>query len=132
MFSIKTDAPRKLVRITISGMVTVEEVQQFRQQERAAVTAMGCRLGDHLALADLTGCGLQLQQVVAAFQQVIEARGQARRLALVTGDSVVRMQARRVINRPDAALFETIAEAEAWLFRPIDEESAPTARRAAG
>lgn len=116
VFSIRSEPACRLVRIKIDGMLTLADVTDLYHQEHAAVLAMGCKLGEHLALVDLTGCALQLQDVVAAFRTQIRSVAQARKLALVTGASAVRMQARRILDRREAALFETIADAENWLL----------------
>ena len=124
MFSITTDPHRKLVRVTITGMLTTDDVRELYRQERQAVLGMACRLGDHLALADLTGCALQLQDVAAAFQREMHSIARARRLALVVGGSVVKMQVRRILRRADAALFATVDGAEQWLFAAGDKAAA--------
>ena len=116
MYILTTDPVRKLITIRIVGMITAEQVEQLYRDEYGAIDAMACRLGDHLALVDLTECGLQLQDVVGAFERQIGSARKARRLAIFTGGSVSRMQARRIMRRDDAALFATRAEAEAWLF----------------
>lgn len=116
MFTIATEPARKLVRLKISGLLSVADVEEFYRQQRAAIQAMGCRLGDHLVLADLCDCPLQFQEVVAAFQKEMRAPTGSRRLAMATGNSLARMQARRLAARDNAALFVTPAEAETWLF----------------
>ena len=126
MFSIVAEPARKLVRIEITGMLTKAEVADFYRQEHAAVAAMRCKLGEHLALVDLRECALQLQDVAAMFAQEIQSEAGARKLALVTGGSAVRMQARRILTRSAAGLFDTIERAEEWLF---DEQDAPRPER---
>lgn len=116
MFTIQTDPRCRLIRITLCGMLTVADVKELYRQEHAAILAMGCPLGEQLVLVDLSECPLQLQDIVAAFQQAMNSSAKAKRLALVTGSSLARMQARRITSRADAALFETEDEALAWLF----------------
>jgi hypothetical protein len=100
-------------------MLTSDQVVELYRQEHRAIDAMGCRIGDHLCIVDLTECPLQLQDVVAAFQREIQARPQARRLAVFTGQALARMQARRILRRPDVAIFETESEARNWLFSGV-------------
>jgi hypothetical protein len=116
MFSVSTDPARKLVRLKISAMLTAEQVAELYRREHMAILGMGCRLGDQLCIVDLTDCPLQLQDVVGAFQREIKSGAKARRLAMFTGNALARMQARRIMQRDDAAIFETREEAEAWLF----------------
>lgn len=117
MFTITTDPRRKLVRLSLQAMITREQVKDLYQQEHEAIEAMGCRLGEHLCIVDLTACPLQIQDVTRAFESEIKSTGKARRLAMYTGEALARMQARRIARaRDDVAIFETRAEAEAWLF----------------
>lgn len=116
MYTLTADPDRKLITIRIIGMIEPAQVAQLYRDEYAAIHAMGCRLGEHLALVDLTECSLQLQDVAAAFEKQIQSAGKARKLAMFTGASVSKMQARRVMKRDDAALFVTREEAERWLF----------------
>jgi hypothetical protein len=116
MYSIATDPAHRFVRITISGMLTVDQVAELYHDEHQAIRAMGCPLGLQVVLVDLRDCPLQLQEVVELFRGGIGGPHSARRIALVTGGSLSRMQARRIIGRDNAALFKTVAEAEAWLF----------------
>ena len=117
MFEVRTEPHRKLVRLTLKAMLTREQVADLYQQEHRAIQAMGCRLGDHLCIVDLTACPLQIQDVAKAFQAEIGSSAKARRLAMYTGNALARMQARRIAReRDDVAIFELREEAEAWLF----------------
>jgi hypothetical protein len=116
MYTIATEPANRLVRITISGMLTVEQVASLYREEHAAIREMACPLGQQVVLVDLRKCPLQFQEVVKTFKDKIGGEHSARRIALVTGDSAARMQARRIIERDGAALFATLAEAETWLL----------------
>jgi len=116
MFTITTEPARKLVRVKLAAMLTSDEVAELYRQERLAVAGLGCRPGEHLCLVDLTDCPLQLQDVVGAFQRGLSSPGRSRRLAVFTGRALARMQARRILQRQEAAIFETEAEARQWLF----------------
>lgn len=117
MFEISTEPRRKLVRLTLKAMLTPEQVKELYRQEHEAIEAMGCRLGEHLCIVDLTSCPLQVQEVTKAFESEIAAAGKARRLAMYTGEALARMQARRIARaRDDVAIFESREEAEFWLF----------------
>lgn len=116
MFTIDTEPGLKLVRMKLSGMLTVEEVAELYRQEHAAILAMGCPLGEQIVLADLTECPLQLSQIVDAFQASMGRPEMAWRLAIVTGLSLSRMQARRLAQREGIRIFATVEDAEEWLF----------------
>ena len=116
MFTISTELHRQLVLVKVTGMLTLEQVADFYRAEHEAIRGMGCPLGQQIAIVDVSECPLQLQQIVEAFQKSMESPARAKRLAMVTGGSLSRTQARRILKRDNAALFETVAEAEAWLF----------------
>lgn len=125
MFEITTDPHRKLVRLTLKAMLTEEQVADLYRQEHHAIRAMGCALGEHLCIVDLTACPLQAKEVAEAFRQNIGSPYQARRLAMYTGKALARMQAKRVAReRGDVAIFEHREEAEAWLFSSDSQKAA--------
>ncbi len=124
LYTITTDSDRKLVTIKITGLISTREVEQLYREEHAAIRRMGCWLGDHYALVDLTECKLQLQDVAAAFQQQMSSSAKAKRLALFTGSSLSRMQVRRITQRDNAQIFATQEEAENWLFNADDLSAA--------
>jgi hypothetical protein len=124
MFTILPDARRKLLRVHLSGFFSVEEVADFCHQAQRAILGMGCVSGEHSLLVDTRDCVLQAQPVVLAFGKLIsEPRFAARRIAIVTGTVASRMQTRRILAHPDARLFDTPEDAEAWLM----EETGRTA-----
>jgi hypothetical protein len=131
MFEITTEPRRKLVRIALKAMLTPDQVAELYRQEHHAIHAMGCKLGEHICIVDLTLCPLQVQAVTQAFQSSIKSSGKARRLAMFTGNALARMQARRIAqSRDNVAIFELREEAEAWLF--TEEPDAPAAQAEAG
>lgn len=118
-YAIVADPARKLIRISFMGFWGADTMARFVTDEQAAVSSLGCEVGSHLVLADVSGAMLQSQDVVAAFHRFIaEAKFKAARLAFVTGNAALRMQARRLLLRPGMTVVATIAEAEAFLFAP--------------
>jgi hypothetical protein len=125
MFEITTEPHRKLVRLMLKAMLTPEQVTQLYREEHRAIADMGCRLGEHFCIVDLTRCPLQVQAVAQAFEANIGSPGKARRLAMYTGQALARMQARRIAKvRDDVAIFERREEAEAWLFAEAGSRAA--------
>ena len=125
MYEITTEPHRKLVRLKLTGMLTREQVSQLYREEHRAIQEMGCRLGEHLCIVDLTSCPLQVQEVAQAFQSQIGSSAKARHLAIYTGNATGRMQARRIVReRHDVAIFERREEAEKWLFRDESRRAA--------
>lgn len=118
-YSINVDSPRNLVRITLSGFFDIATIQAFDRDRRPAFARLTCGPNQHLSLCDISQCNLQSQEAVAAFKVVMSDRSLfSRKLAVVTGSSLARMQARRILERDSISCFETEAAALAWLFEP--------------
>jgi hypothetical protein len=116
-FTITIEPERKLLRVTLGGFFDLQDVIALENEKRAALLRLGCAQNEHLSLIDVSGCKLQSQDVVQAFQSAIgDKRYMSKRIAFVTGSSLARMQVRRMLERKDAAFFETVEAAEAWLF----------------
>lgn len=117
-FSVTTDPARKLLRVILSGFFDLQDVAAVEVKKRAALVKLGCAQNEHITLVDVSACKLQPQDVVRAFKVAIsDPRYMSRRIAFVTGSSLSRMQVRRMLDRDDAAFFDTVDAAEAWLFK---------------
>ena len=118
MFSISIEPARSLVRVGLWGFMTIDEVAEFSRQEQRATAELGGRPGTHLLLIDTSGAVIQSQEVVAALRELVTTvPRKARRVAVVRGNSLTRMQAERILCiRDETAIFSTLDEAEAWLF----------------
>ncbi|WP_157082828.1 hypothetical protein [Sphingomonas asaccharolytica] len=119
MFAIEIDPECKLITIRLSGLLTVEEVERLLHQEQSAVVALGYRSGEYLLLVDASGCVIQSQEVIAAFQAAVAAtRLSAARVAVVRGPSLTLLQTQRILRvRENAQIAATEVEARAWLMR---------------
>ena len=119
-FSVSIDPRCKLLRVRLSGFFQVDDVAALEVEKRAALARLGTAPNDHVTLVDVSACKLQPQDVFRAFQAAIaDPRYMARRIAFVTGDSLSRMQVRRMLTRDDADFFDHVDTAEAWLFEPV-------------
>ena len=135
MFAIEIDPECKLITIRLSGLLTVEEVERLLHQEQSAVVALGYRSGEYLLLVDASGCVIQSQEVIAAFQAAVAAtRLSAARVAVVCGPSLTLLQTQRILLvRENTRIDATEVEARAWLMRadsfsrPAPGSSAPSA-----
>ena len=116
MYKISTDSSRNLVILTLIGMLTAQELTAMYAEETAAVQAMGCNLGEHIVLADLTEYSIQTQDISAAIQRLVAQKGTAKRVAMVTGSSLAKMQARRIAISQVAQVFTNRATALEWLM----------------
>ncbi len=118
MFRFSIDPRRKLIRSWIEGFLTTDQVMEWSRQEQAAVATLGCTSGEFLLLVDTSRCAIQSQDVVATFQKIIAtSKHKARRIAIMQGGSLTKMQTRRIIAGKDyIEHFSDTEEAEAWLF----------------
>ena len=116
-FEISIEPRCGLMRVKLGGFFAVADVEALEFEKRAALVRLGMPANQHLTLVDVSECKLQPQDVFGAFQSAIaDPRYMSRRIAFVTGSSLARMQVRRMLKRDDAAFFETVEQAETWLF----------------
>lgn len=126
MYTIDVDAKRNFLRLTLEGFWTIDTVRAFARDEQAAAARLSCAPGDHLVLADLSHFKIQSQEVVAMCKAFIDgATNASRRLALVAGPGLARIQYKRVMGREAMRMFPTVADAEAWLFEAMPAIAAP-------
>lgn len=132
MFHLTIDARRKLIRTAFEGFLSLEEVTEWGRQEQAAVIAMGCRSREFLLYVDTSRCAIQSQEVVILFQQLIAlSERKARRIAIMQGSSLTKMQTRRIVAGVDyIAHFAEPSEAEAWLFAETEAQAPAQSHRA--
>ncbi|WP_374942388.1 hypothetical protein [Sphingomonas sp.] len=118
MITVVADQPRKLVKVHMEGFLTAEDVADFSRREQAAVQAMGLASGEFLLPINTDGNVIQTQEVMQAFEMLIHHPPlKAKRLAVVRSGVLTRMQSRRMTKlREDAAVFEHLEDAKAWLF----------------
>lgn len=124
MYTLTIDPARKLCNVRCDGMLSPDEIARFYAEQRAGLTAAGCRPGDHLTLCDMRDFPIQTQE---SFARILKESGSAigpRRAAMVTGTGPVRLQLRRLAKRGRIELFETIEAAEAWLFAEETRDAA--------
>ncbi|AQR74912.1 hypothetical protein [Sphingomonas sp. LM7] len=118
-FSIEAEPERDLVRITMGGLFTPQDIQDFYKAREAAHARLTCARNEHLTINDLRGMKIQPQESVAGFQQMLGApEYRSRRLAFVIGRTLARSQLQRALSGRGSSThcFDSVAEAEAWLF----------------
>jgi hypothetical protein len=127
-FTVAAEPEHDLLRLTMGGFFGIDDVAKLSEARLAGLRQLRCAANQHRTLVDVSECKLQSQDVVVAFQKVIgDPRYTSRRLAFVIGSSLARMQVRRILTRAGAALFDNVAEAEAWL---LDDTPIPVAKTA--
>jgi hypothetical protein len=130
-FSFHVEPDRDLVRISMSGFFHRADIANFVEARRVAHQELRCPPNAHLTINDLRGMGIQSQDMVDAFQEMLAApEYRSRRLAFVVGYTLARAQAIRALESRDARWFDDPGKAEAWLFG--DDVAEQPLRRATG
>ncbi|WP_315762184.1 hypothetical protein [Sphingomonas sp. Y38-1Y] len=122
MYEIKVDAARGVVELTLGGMLSVEEVDEYIAALRAAFVAN--RLSSYAMLIDVSDCPIQSQSTIAEMQRSMGPMPKARAIALVTGSSLARMQIRRLFTQDYARIVGSREEGLAWVVSGIEPASA--------
>ena len=118
-FSVRADPDRDAIFVTLGGFFTPADVAAFSDAWWAAQTELRCGPNMHLTLCDIVDMNIQTQDVVNAFAEVVRhPTRHSRRMAMIVGVSLARLQAKRLPQpeRRDVAYFYDRAEAERWLF----------------
>ena len=119
---VEVDRARKLITLTLSGVVSPEDAAWVGEEVRAAVRSLGKAAGDHVTLYDFSKVPVApvatVEQLRATLVNPEVRHLLARKLAIVTGTALGRMQAARIQEvRPAAiALFADRKAALAWLL----------------
>ena len=118
MIDVTFDSERKLVRAVMGGLLTIADVERFSREEQEAVRAMGLASGEFFLLVETRGNVVQSKEVVLAFQNLmLHSALKAKRIATVRAGALTTLQTRRIASvTKSAEVFETLKDAEAWLF----------------
>ena len=116
-FDISVNVERSLVRMTMSGSFSSEDIAQFVIARDEVHHMLQCRPNQHLTLVDIREMDIQAQDSVVAFQHILADPSKAsKRLAFVVARSLARMQIQRAADSRDASYFSEVDEAEHWLL----------------
>ena len=113
-----TAEPRdKLLKVAVSGLLTLDEVDGYLREKEAALARMGLGSGEFLLLVDVSR-QVQSQDVINIFQTMLRSGSLSpRKLAVVNEGALPRLQSKRIAAEHGCArLFGTLAEAEHWLL----------------
>lgn len=114
-YAITADRRRERVRIRISGFFSVAKVEAFSRDEQAAARSLALGSGAFDLLIETPEGTTQSPEVVAAFQHIADHSPlKARRIAIVSHSTLLRLQLRR-IARGRTGIFGSTSDAEAWL-----------------
>ena len=114
MYTIATDAVRNLVRVDLSGLLTVDEVATHIAELRGVMLQDRIR-ADYGIIIDLSACSVQTQDMVAAMAKHMATLPKAGSIAVVCTTVLARMQARRLFKQDHARVVTTSEEALAWV-----------------
>lgn len=117
-FRVRPIASAKMLRVTLRGFLSRGAVAEFAAEMGRGIAMIDAGPNQHLVLCDMADTPIQAQIVYDAFESLLnDTRGRPRRLAMVTGNTAGRMQARRLIaGRDDARIFQCETEAMRWLM----------------
>ena len=119
--SVTVDPARKLIVLTMSGVISPEDGAWMAEEVRAAVRSLGDGIGQHVTLYDFTDVPVvpqaTLEQLRETFRNPAVRSLWARRLAIVVKTALGRLQAQRVKEvRGDIEIFDDREAALAWLL----------------
>jgi hypothetical protein len=119
-FSLKVDAERNLLRVTLAGFFEPADIAAFVQARNAAYALLRCAPNQHVTLVDIRDMDIQSQDSVAEFNRVLsDPAGKGKRLAFIVAKSLARLQVKRAAAGRYAAYFVSEDDAEQWLMNDI-------------
>jgi hypothetical protein len=116
-YRLSCDRDQGLVRIAIVGFWDAATIHDFARDLLAEVRKVDNGSNRHVILCDLTRAVIQSQETFEGFSKLLHhGPTRARKLALVTGNLAMRMQAKRLINvRDTISIFASEGCAMSWL-----------------
>lgn len=118
MYRIVLDTQHAVINVTLSGMMTIDEVAAYiADVKRTCVTN---RLREYAMVIDVRGCPIQQQDTIKAMGAHMVSMPKARALAVVTGSSLAKMQIRRLFTQPYARIVNTIEDGQAWVVEQVE------------
>lgn len=114
-YDLQTSCSGERIVATLAGFFSQSEVSAYASEAERLIRHGFARHRGYRMLIDVSDCAIQSQDVIEAFARHVAAVPRARRLAVVAGSAVARMQISRVLNRPGIELFDSLSDATAWL-----------------
>ena len=117
-YSIRADRACGLIRITMSDLLTLDDVAGFYAERARAHAELGLPRNMHMTLNDVRDLKILPQPTLAAFVEMLaDPEYHSRKLAFVVGPTLVRGQVMRAIaGRPNVSCFAEMVGAEEWLL----------------
>ncbi len=117
-FTITAAPTLNLVTIIIGGFFAQPDIDAFEQARNIAHRELQCGPNQHLTLVDMREMLIQSQEAIGGFQRVLNNHAtKSKRIAIVTSQTLARMQVERAAGRRDVQYFSgEPAEARKWLL----------------
>ena len=120
MYTLAIDRPGNLIEVALTGFWRREATEAFCEEMRGHIATLGTGVGQHVLLCNLSGASVAPADTIAVLAQILASPAfagiRARRIAFYTPSALLRLQMARVTGvRDGIAVFETRADAEAWL-----------------
>ena len=123
MYDISIDDRLKLVSVKLGGLMSLDEVNHYIADLGTAFVRHKLQAG-YLMMIDTSQATLQSQDVIGAFQKQIAHFPKARRIAMINGNSLARMQIRRVMTQDYTRIFDNVEEGRRWLLSSVGSAAA--------
>lgn len=114
MYDVSFDHDTQLLAIRWHRIFTPDEVVLYTRDVMRQFLAARFRPGYRLMI-DMSACGPQPQETLAALAQHMAPFPKANRIAVVALGAVLRGQVRRVMTQPYMRLFDDAASARGWV-----------------
>lgn len=117
MFVFKVDEQKKLVRLEVSGIMSVSEAEKLNEEILANASAARRQFGSFRLLVDARLFPVQPADTASSFNPPSEVlKGDSDRYAVVVGSSLSKLQADRILGDARTRTFSSLNEAESWLL----------------
>jgi len=117
MYKIRFDEASGILICNNGGFWTIETAACFFDDLNTAILEALKRSGQARLLIDNSDFPVQSQEVIELMAERTERMGALRaRTAIVMTRALAKIQAKRIINNPDVAIFEDSGAAKAWLL----------------
>lgn len=123
-YSLQLRPPGDLIVATLGGFFTLPQVVAYTGEAEAMIERCLHTHNGYRILIDISDCAIQSQEVTAAFERHVAGVPRSRRVAVVTKSPIIRMQIRRIIGRPELAVFEHVSEALVWMEAATNDHNA--------
>jgi hypothetical protein len=119
MYEIYTDVEKNLIKVVLEGFWSTKDFDQFISDESAAKSRLRCPPGKHILLCDLSNFKVVNKEIVDGVFVELNRIGpnDAEWIAIVCQSALLKLQFKRLLERPRAMIFDNVSSAEDWLCK---------------